>query len=348
MTDDSDALPLDASAGGKQPTPNEAAAGRMLSFVLRSGSVRIQSLEFADGELTLALRAKIDPASLQAFAQAVGGADAGAGSVPDDGQPGATEGPTGLAPAAEHQRPDAEEAGATPPVSARAEGVDAGGKAGDRETAVFVKRLTPGAPPEDRSGAAGAPGAGASSSATEDAQPVPAGAEAEGDGADERYGEPRGDGGWGLTDLPRAAERSAESASAPPAQDAEKPSVDEPPKKKSEPHAFAHDETTRMDKDSLPAAAGREAPAGAASDELPAPAEQGGPAESTGQPPKATEGKGGAIPRGKTGAAKTGRAAYIRYVCPRCKTAGSQPAERMGAIITCRRCGKAMRLTLKR
>ncbi len=41
-------------------------------------------------------------------------------------------------------------------------------------------------------------------------------------------------------------------------------------------------------------------------------------------------------------------AAHIRYICPKCKTPGAQPGDKVGAIVTCRRCGKAMRLTVKR
>lgn len=37
----------------------------------------------------------------------------------------------------------------------------------------------------------------------------------------------------------------------------------------------------------------------------------------------------------------------IRFVCPKCKTPGVQPTNKLGSIITCK-CGKAMRLTLKR
>ncbi len=38
----------------------------------------------------------------------------------------------------------------------------------------------------------------------------------------------------------------------------------------------------------------------------------------------------------------------IRYQCPKCGTPGVQPPERLGAIVTCNKCGKAMRLTAKR
>ena len=40
--------------------------------------------------------------------------------------------------------------------------------------------------------------------------------------------------------------------------------------------------------------------------------------------------------------------AHIRYLCPKCKTPGAQPGDKIGSIVTCRRCGKAMRLTVKR
>lgn len=41
-------------------------------------------------------------------------------------------------------------------------------------------------------------------------------------------------------------------------------------------------------------------------------------------------------------------ATMVRYVCPKCKTAGMQDVSKVGTIVTCRKCGKAMRLTLKR
>jgi len=37
----------------------------------------------------------------------------------------------------------------------------------------------------------------------------------------------------------------------------------------------------------------------------------------------------------------------IRFTCPRCSTVGVQSSDRVGAVVTCQTCGKAMRLTLK-
>lgn len=38
----------------------------------------------------------------------------------------------------------------------------------------------------------------------------------------------------------------------------------------------------------------------------------------------------------------------IKYVCPKCRTPGQQDAERLGSVVTCANCGRAMRLTMKK
>jgi hypothetical protein len=41
-------------------------------------------------------------------------------------------------------------------------------------------------------------------------------------------------------------------------------------------------------------------------------------------------------------------ASMVKYVCPRCKTPGMQRGDKVGAVVTCETCGKAMRLTMKK
>ena len=38
----------------------------------------------------------------------------------------------------------------------------------------------------------------------------------------------------------------------------------------------------------------------------------------------------------------------IKYVCPKCHTPGQQDADRLGSVVTCANCGRAMRLTMKK
>lgn len=38
----------------------------------------------------------------------------------------------------------------------------------------------------------------------------------------------------------------------------------------------------------------------------------------------------------------------VKFVCPKCKTPGAQETTKIGAVVTCSNCGKAMRLTLKK
>ncbi|MDR2390644.1 MAG: hypothetical protein LBE84_03040 [Planctomycetota bacterium] len=38
----------------------------------------------------------------------------------------------------------------------------------------------------------------------------------------------------------------------------------------------------------------------------------------------------------------------IRYTCPKCKTQGMQEVDKVGAVVNCSNCGKAMRLVMKK
>jgi hypothetical protein len=81
---------------------------------------------------------------------------------------------------------------------------------------------------------------------------------------------------------------------------------------------------------------------------LPAPAasrakpEAESPAKTANPKPGGT----GAIekPRPETG----GTTVLIRYTCPKCKTQGMQAVDKVGAVVNCSNCGKAMRLVMKR
>ncbi|MCD8138684.1 MAG: hypothetical protein LUE17_02705, partial [Planctomycetaceae bacterium] len=38
----------------------------------------------------------------------------------------------------------------------------------------------------------------------------------------------------------------------------------------------------------------------------------------------------------------------IRYTCPKCKTQGMQAVDKVGTVVNCSNCGKAMRLVMKK
>lgn len=54
-----------------------------------------------------------------------------------------------------------------------------------------------------------------------------------------------------------------------------------------------------------------------------------------------------ALPHERAGAAPRGKS-KIKYVCPKCHTPGQQEIDRLGSVVTCANCGRAMRLTMRR
>ena len=50
------------------------------------------------------------------------------------------------------------------------------------------------------------------------------------------------------------------------------------------------------------------------------------------------------VSRGETG----GTTVLIRYTCPKCKTQGMQAVDKVGTVVNCSNCGKAMRLVMKK
>ncbi len=61
--------------------------------------------------------------------------------------------------------------------------------------------------------------------------------------------------------------------------------------------------------------------------------ESGGPTLNTGEPPRTPTG---------------GTTVLIRYTCPKCKTQGMQAVDKVGTVVNCTNCGKAMRLVMKK
>lgn len=51
---------------------------------------------------------------------------------------------------------------------------------------------------------------------------------------------------------------------------------------------------------------------------------------------------------GDPAAAGGGTTVLIRYTCPKCKTQGMQAVDKVGTVVNCSNCGKAMRLVMKR
>jgi DNA-directed RNA polymerase subunit RPC12/RpoP len=43
-----------------------------------------------------------------------------------------------------------------------------------------------------------------------------------------------------------------------------------------------------------------------------------------------------------------GTTVLIRYTCPKCKTQGMQAVDKVGTVVNCSNCGKAMRLVMKK
>ncbi len=61
--------------------------------------------------------------------------------------------------------------------------------------------------------------------------------------------------------------------------------------------------------------------------------ENSGPSLNTGEPPRTPTG---------------GTTVLIRYTCPKCKTQGMQAVDKVGTVVNCTNCGKAMRLVMKK
>lgn len=61
--------------------------------------------------------------------------------------------------------------------------------------------------------------------------------------------------------------------------------------------------------------------------------ENDGPTLNTGEPPRTPTG---------------GTTVLIRYTCPKCKTQGMQAVDKVGTVVNCTNCGKAMRLVMKK
>ncbi len=55
-----------------------------------------------------------------------------------------------------------------------------------------------------------------------------------------------------------------------------------------------------------------------------------------------------ALPHEQRPAPLLGSKPKIKYVCPKCHTPGQQEMDRLGSVVTCANCGRAMRLTMRR
>ena len=66
------------------------------------------------------------------------------------------------------------------------------------------------------------------------------------------------------------------------------------------------------------------------------------------RPEPAKTGESGRMGGGDKGKAEGGTTVLIRYTCPKCKTQGMQAVDKVGTVVNCSNCGKAMRLVMKK
>ncbi len=83
----------------------------------------------------------------------------------------------------------------------------------------------------------------------------------------------------------------------------------------------------------------------------PAPEPEAKPPERPAPPAPAPEPPAGDAPKQGDDPLKTdagGTTVLIRYTCPKCKTQGMQAVDKVGTVVHCSNCGKAMRLVMKK